>query len=81
MADEWKETWDWARKTWGDNPDYSFEAFFRGLAQKRAEAEHWEELGSSDVWHACYDSMKRVKAENITTRAQLEQRMHDHMGW
>lgn len=73
MANDWKETWDWAEKIWGsaDEGDYSFGRFFRAVAQKRAEAEGWEELGSSDVWHATKWMVDGAKQADVTTRQEL----------
>jgi hypothetical protein len=82
VRDEWKETWDWAKQVWGNNDDYSFERFFRGIAQRRAEAEGWEELGSSDVWHASYDTVKTIKEQgNVKTREGLEKMVRDYSGY
>jgi hypothetical protein len=81
MRDEWKDTWDWAKEVWGDNTAYSFEHFFRGIAQQRAEAEGWEELGSSDVWHASYDVVKTLKATGaVKTREDLQKQVRNYMG-
>lgn len=78
--DEWKETWDWAHEIWGEDEDYSFNAFFRGQARLRAEAEGWEELGSSDVWHACYGTVKYLKGEGkVKTREDLQAGVRDYM--
>ena len=72
MSDEWKETWDWAVELWGGERDASFRRFFNAVAQKIAEAEAWEELGSSDVWHASYSDVKRLKESGeVTTREEL----------
>jgi hypothetical protein len=76
--DEWKETWDWAEATWGTGP--GFTSFFRCLARRRAEAEGWEELGTSDVWHATFDAVKRAKEQGAATRAELEEKGRAHMG-
>jgi len=82
--DEWKATWDWAKKVWapqGDN-DHTFNWFFGRVAQKVAEAEGWEELGSSDVWHASYDSVKRIRESGeITTRTELMEAVLDYSGY
>lgn len=78
--DAWKTVWDWAKQVWGDNSDYSFEAFFRRQAQRRAEAEGWQELGSSDVWHACFEAVKSaLMGKVITNRAELEKAVREYM--
>jgi len=74
MADEWKDTWDWAEKVWGDNTDYSFHHFFRARAAERARERGLEEMGSSDVWHISYWAVKMLKESGkVTTREQLIQ--------
>jgi hypothetical protein len=79
--DEWKETWDWAHEIWGEDKDYSFNRFFRDIACKRAKAEGWEEVGSSDVWHASYWAVKRIKEDGVVkTREDLQRHVREHMG-
>jgi hypothetical protein len=69
--DDWKATWDWATKVWGDSDDHSFNRFFRTVAQKVAEAEEWEELGSSDVWHATKWMVDDAQRAEVATREEL----------
>jgi hypothetical protein len=76
--DEWKETWDWAKDLWGPDPGYTFNAFFRTVASIRAEREGWEELGSSDVWHASYDTVKDARKRGIKTRHELIETVLDN---
>jgi hypothetical protein len=76
--DEWKETWDWAKDLWGPDPGYAFNAFFRTVASIRAEREGWEELGSSDVWHASYDTVKDARKRGIKTRHALVETVLDN---
>lgn len=79
--DEWKIVWDWVKATWGDNSDYSLEQFFRRMASQQAQAEGWEELGSSDVWHFCFGTVQYLKRDGkTTTREQLERGVRDGMG-
>jgi hypothetical protein len=85
IRDEWDETWDWAKAVWGPSTrddGFSFNTFFREIACRRAREEGWGEVGSSDVWHASYDSVKRIKAEGkVKTRADLEKRVREYMGY
>jgi hypothetical protein len=76
--DEWKETWDWAKDLWGPDPGYAFNTFFRTVASIRAEREGWEELGSSDVWHASYDTVKDARKRGIKTRHELIETVLDN---
>jgi hypothetical protein len=69
--DEWKETWDWAESLWPESERYEFNSFFRQVARERAEEEGWEELGSSDVWHASYGLVKWAKEKGVKTREEL----------
>ena len=81
--DEWKATWDWAKKVWGEDPegDYSFNWFFGQVAQKVAEAEEWEELGSSDVWCATKWMVDDAKRDGVTTREDLMEAVMDCSGY
>ena len=81
--DEWKETWDWAKKVWApeSDTDYTFNWFFGAVASKVAEAEGWEELGSSDVWHATKWMVDDAKREGVTTRAALMEAVMDCSGY
>jgi hypothetical protein len=80
--DEWKETWDWAVEVWGGgDSEPSFHRFFREIALHRAEADGWEELGSSDVWHASYDVVKTLKGlGTVKTRDDLQKQVRNYMG-
>lgn len=75
--DTWTATWDWAKGIWGDNSDYSFNAFFRGVASVIAEREGWEELGSSDVWHASFHTVKSARERGVDSREALVQYVLD----
>jgi hypothetical protein len=81
--DNWKATWDWAEKVWapeGDG-DYTFNWFFGGVASAIAEREGWEEVGSSDVWHASFCCVKCAKEEGkVSTREDLRQYVLDYQG-
>lgn len=83
--DEWKETWDWAHEVWGPRgkeDDYSFHRFFQGIAARVAKAEGWEEIGSSDVWHASYHTVKQLKVlGTVKTREQLMEKVRSYMGF
>ena len=80
--DEWKETWDWAQKIWGETPegDYSFNWFFGKVASIRAEEEGWEEVGSSDVWHISYGAVSYAKKTGVDSREALVETVLDDMG-
>lgn len=79
--DDWKATWDWAQQVWGDNADYSFHTFFRGVASRVAEYEGWEELGSSDVWHASFSCVDRLRQQGgVETRDALVSQVLDYHG-
>jgi hypothetical protein len=80
-ADEWKETWDWAANVWGrPDPGYAFNAFFRSVASRIAEREGWEEVGSSDVWHASFGAVQYARKQGVTTRKELIQAVLDYQG-
>ena len=70
MAD-WKETWDWAEKVWGEEEGYGFNHFFGAVASIRAEAEDLEEVGSSDVWHLSFYAVIFARKQGATTRQGL----------
>ncbi len=76
MSDDWKATWDWAQEVWGEG--VGFNRFFRTVASIIAEREEWEELGSSDVWHASYDCVKRARDKGITTQSELIDHVCDY---
>lgn len=76
--DEWKATWDWADSIWDDDEPYSLNRFFRGIASVIAEREEWEELGSSDVWHASYHCVQSAKKHGVTTGAELRKYVMDY---
>ena len=71
--DEWKQTWDWAEQVWAPDSehDYSLNTFFRMVANHVAKLEGWEEVGSSDVWHASYDCVRRAREKGVTDRGGL----------
>ena len=84
--DEWKATWDWARELWGygesREEELAFHWFFGKVASEIAEAEGWDEVGSSDVWHASYHTVKRLKESGeVTTRMELVKRVLDGSGY
>ena len=79
--DEWKATWSWAREIWGDTSDHKFNWFFGKVAQEVAESEGWEELGSSDVWHATIWMVEDAKRDGVTTRNELIQKVMDVSGF
>lgn len=80
--DDWKQTWDWAREVWGEDTDEPlFHWFFGGVARVIAEREDWDEIGSSDVWHASFHCVKRAKEDgSVTDRASLRQYVMDYQG-
>ena len=79
--EEWRATWDWAEQVWGGKEDGSFNRFFRTIAQKVAEAEEWEELGSSDVWCATEWMVNYAKREGVTTREAFVERVLGASGY
>jgi hypothetical protein len=77
--DKWKETWDWAHNLWGSPDDFTFNTFFRGVASVVARNRGWEELGSSDVWHASYSAVEYAKKTGkVATRDELKKFVLDY---
>ena len=79
--DEWRATWDWAKEVWGEVVNYDFNDFFREVARKIAEAEQWEELGSSDVWCATEWMVRHAKNDGVTNREALVKRVLELSGY
>lgn len=74
--DEWKATWEWAKGLLGEEGMH----LFRRVAWIVAEREEWEEVGSSDVWHINFDTVRLARERGVTTGPELRAFVLDWQG-